>query len=62
MRHSEQVVSELTNELAIALLLERRSEDPETKAKVLIETLRTAGEKTAVEGLAQRGSDLPSFI
>lgn len=61
MRHSDQVMSELTNELAIAILLERRSEDPEKKAKVLIETLRTAGEKPSVDGLTQHGRDLPSF-
>lgn len=48
MRNSDQVVSELSNELAIAILLERRLREEGSKetAKVLIETLRAAGEKS----------------
>lgn len=44
MRDSDHVISELSNELAIAILLERRlrEEGSEAAAKAVIETLRSA--------------------
>lgn len=44
MRNSDHVISELSSELAIAMLLERRlkEEGSEAAAKAVIETLRSA--------------------
>lgn len=60
-KHSNQVISELTNELAIAILLERRSDDPEKKAMVLIDTIRSAGESNMSDNPSVPGRNLSSI-
>lgn len=60
MKNSDEVISELSNELAVAILLERKTEEPEKRAKILIETLRNAAEMHGSDSASDQYRELPT--